>query len=216
MNCIPKSTGTMGGPFTAVAKGLAALALFASLQPAAAATITFDLLPGADGDPFTSFVEAGFAVNQVGSGGPCVDTTGGNPAPSLSVRPACAAFGRLVFAAGGSAFTFAGFDRLHSGIGEWSVTGSLNGLDVYSDYSVIYGGAGTSPWINQAFSAVLVDKLTLEFSSRGAPVRAGIDNVQLTLAVPEVDSAALLLAGLGLLVAFTRRAAGSRRDDHRA
>ena len=42
MNCIPKSTGTMGGPFTAVAKALAALALFVALQPATAATAVYD------------------------------------------------------------------------------------------------------------------------------------------------------------------------------
>jgi hypothetical protein len=186
---------------------IAALLCCAGFASASAATITFDGLPGANNDLFTSFSEAGFNVAS-SDGQVFVGQNFGNPVPSLFGGPL---FGADTFAVtltrlGGGAFTFQGFDLAsNGGTTTFAVLGRLAGSTLLSTTGQQSATSGFVTLTNGSTSTI--DTLVLSFTAGGTS--ANIDNIRVTataVSVPEPASVALLFVGLaGLGVAKRAR-----------
>jgi hypothetical protein len=167
------------------------------------ATITFSGLPGANGDPFTTYTEDGFIVNP---------TTGsweqgfnfGNPTPSIFSGSSTASITIT-----GGLFTFSSFDfgngNSFDGL-TWSVAGFLSGTQVLT-------GSGNGPVISEfetiasPNTSTTLDTLVLT-ANLGNTTSFNFDNIVLIdagSAVPEPAAISLVAAGALLIVALRRR-----------
>ena len=171
----------------------AAAAAFVAV-PVSAATITFDALPGANQDPFTSYTEAGYTITKT-SGDAFVGKAYGNPLPSVFFGPfygsATATFS-LTSASG--AFTFNRFDYSpNGGSAMYIVAGFLGASSVYAYTGILPGPGFTTVTGN----AGVVDQVVLTLVSMGTS--ANIDNLVVNAAaVPEAATWAMMIAGFGL------------------
>ncbi len=179
---------------------------------ASAAVVDFSTLPGSDGGTFLSYQQNGFEVtigsindywyNSIASAGP---SGGGNPAPSIYTTDPDVGVSVTVKRIGGGLFTFQSVDMAVDGgyhtQGDYSIKFYNNNVFVSggSGGSVIPGAwvtelPGSSPWIDEAVFGVYLNTAN----------SFGIDNINVT-AVPEPESYALMVGGLALLAAVTRR-----------
>ena len=186
-------------------------ALVASLAFAAthamAVVLTFDTLPGANGDPFFGHTEAaGFEVART-AGDLCVGTLFGNPVPSLFGGAVCgSASGTIEVSHGGGLFSFAAVDlAANNGAADYSFVGMKLGAMVFSQGGVVagrFGPFGFDTVLN--VDASLIDFLLISLTGFGTSYN--IDNIDVTLAaVPEPSTYALLALGTAALGIWTRR-----------
>jgi hypothetical protein len=179
---------------------LASLCLFAA-GSLPAATVTFDPLPGPNGDAYTGHTEAGITVTPL-SGVWNQAFNVGNPVPSIWLDSAT---GSLEFTTGGI-FTFLSFD-MGTGGGSgpsYSIEGYLNNVLVLSD-------SGSNP--DNAFHTIFsldslqnLDRLVIA-ATLGQTTSANIDNIVLGggSQVPEPGTWVLLAGGLALVLASRKR-----------
>ena len=190
--------------------GLAALAVLALVgKPAAAQTITFSGLTGANGDKLSSpYTEGGFTVNF---------TTGqwkeahifGNPTPSIFTSDELAVVD--VTHSGGTVFTFSSVDlgNANTGSPTYTLAGLRSGMTIFTS-------SGGFPTPN-AFTTIgspdatsLIDDLKVTLN-RGSTSSVNIDNIALNArvtTVPEPSTVASLglgAFGLGGLVLRARK-----------
>ena len=189
-----------------VRRAFVASLAFAATQ-AMAVVLTFDTLPGANGDPFGGHTEAeGFEVATV-AGDLCVGTFFGNPVPSLFGGTACgSASGTIEVSHGGGLFSFAAVDlAANNGAADYSFVGKKLGATVFSQAGVVAGrfgpfGFDTVPNVD----ASLIDFLLISLTGFGTSYN--IDNIDVTLAaVPEPSTYALLALGVAALGIAARR-----------
>ena len=189
-----------------VRRAFVASLAFAATQ-AMAVVLTFDTLPGANGDPFGGHTEAeGFEVATV-AGDLCVGTFFGNPVPSLFGGTACgSASGTIEVSHGGGLFSFAAVDlAANNGAADYSFVGMKLGAMVFSQGGVVAGRFG--PY---GFDTVLnVDASLIDFlliSLTGFGTSYNIDNIDVTrAAIPEPSTYALLALGVAALGIAARR-----------
>lgn len=77
----------------------------------------------------------------------------------------------------------------------------FNGVNIYSFQNT------TTPWTHLTFSNLVATgaQTELKFSSRNDPSFTRLDNVSVMAAVPEPETYAMLLAGMGVMAAVARR-----------
>ena len=189
-----------------VRRAFVASLAFAATQ-AMAVVLTFDTLPGANGDPFGGHTEAeGFEVATV-AGDLCVGKFFGNPVPSLFGGAACgSASGTIEVSHGGGLFSFAAVDlAANNGAADYSFVGMKLGAMVFSQGGVVAGRFGP-----HGFDTVLnVDASLIDFlliSLTGFGTSYNIDNIDVTrAAIPEPSTYALLALGVAALGIAARR-----------
>lgn len=194
----------MGACMTKTGHIVSSLAFFGSalvMAPASAAVITFGALPGNNGDPFTSYAEAGFTVMK-DSGSGCVGKVFGNPVPNVFGGTACDSGSVGVFTVTGGLFEFAGIDlAANNGTLSYSITGLLNGSNVFVQSNDLAGPTGVFSTIASQSNAV-IDSLQLSFRTAGSSFN--FDNINLTQRVSEPASGLLALAAFGVMIGALR------------
>ncbi len=154
-----------------------------------AAFIDFNGLPGNNGDPFTSFSEAGFNV-AASSGNFQVGKAFGNPTPSIFSGSQTSSVD--VTEIGPGTFTFSQVDLGNAGGGvpSYTIQGFLNNALVLST-----SGSLTAPFtfttVSSPNSNQQLSLLRISFN-RGTTSSYNIDNIGVNVAVPEPSSLALL------------------------
>lgn len=182
--------------------------LLALAAPAAAQTITFDGLTGANGDPFTGpYVEQGFTVTVTG-GQVFEGHVFGNPTPSLVVGNV---FGGgnlgVLDVSRGSGFVLTGFDlSAQNGNGNYTVDGYLGAASVFS-----FGGAAGAGFSTYAGNAAVVDRLVFTLQPTGTSMNFDNMGFSLSAAIPEPATWAMLILGFGLVGGAMRAARTQQR-----
>ena len=192
-----------------VRRAFVASLAFAATQ-AVAVVLTFDTLPGANGDPFGGHTEAEGSEVATVAGDLCVGKFFGNPVPSLFGGTACgSASGPIEVSHGGGLFSFAAVDlAANNGAADYSFVGMKLGAMVFSQGGVVtgrFGPYGFDTVLN--VDASLIDfLLILLISLTGFGTSYNIDNIDVTLAaIPEPSTYALLALGVAALGIAARR-----------
>ena len=186
--------------------------LFASLAfvatHAAAVVLTFDTL-GPNGSPFGGHTEAGGFEVATTAGDVFVGTLFGNPAPSLFGGPSFGSpSGTIAVSHGGGLFSFAAVDlAANNGAATYSFVGMKLGATVFSQDGAEAARFAATPFgFDTVLStdASLIDTLLISLTGFGTSYN--IDNINVALsAIPEPETYAMLLAGLGLMGFIARR-----------
>lgn len=186
---------------------LATAALLTATATASATVITFDNLPGNNGDPFTSYVESGFTVTK-DSGSGCVGKSFGNPLPSVFGGPVCDNGSLGVFSVTGSGlFSFDSIDlAANNGALNYLIEGLVGTTLMFSNANSLAGPTAVFSTINSSSNAA-IDTLRLTFRTAGTSFN--MDNIVLSGGnqVPEPNAALLALLALGVGAATSRRRA---------
>lgn len=174
----------------------AALAAALLSTSANAAIVTFGGLAGSNGDPFSGpYLESGFSVSTIG-GQVFEGHIFGNPQPSLVVGSVFngGPNGSIqVVQTGGGAFSLSSFDlSAQNGVANYTVEGFLGAASVFS-----FGGAAGRGFSTYAGAAGSIDRLVFSLNPTGSSVN--IDNINLSGAVPEPLTWALLIVGFGFI-----------------
>lgn len=185
---------------------LAAAILLAAPAAASAATITFDGLPGSNGSAFTSYSEAGFTVTK-SVGDLFVGKAYGNPAPSIFGGPNYGSAGASFdLTAAGSLFDLASFDfGANVGSATYALTGFRNGVSLFS-----LTGAQASGGFQTVLtgSDLRFDKVTFQLLSEGTSFNVDNISANISSAVPEPATWAMMIAGFLSVGSVLRRRRG--------
>lgn len=170
------------------------LAILATGQAQASTTITFDDLPGGNGDPFTGpYLEDGFSVDPT-AGDWFVAKLFGNPIPDLFAGPiGSPSLSELTITkVGGGTFSFLSSDlSSNGGRSAYNYLGYLGGSLLYATGGFIPTGAGFLTFGNPN-SPILIDTLLISLDPVGAPSSLNLDNIVLdATVVPEPSTLAL-------------------------
>ncbi len=185
--------------FSKLALGIAAT--LCACGPALAATITFDGLRGDTGDAFSSYNEAGFTVSARFGDWKEAHAYGA-PVPSIYVSDFHGTpFGSVEVTNGGT-FSFASLDLAGdlTALG-YEIAGWRGGNMVFD--IAANQAAGAFVTIGNAAAWAQIDRLTIDVSG-GGPGAINLDNIRVS-AVPEPESLALMMAGLGVVGVLARR-----------
>ncbi len=178
---------------------LISAAILLAPMTAGATTITFSGY-GFGNTAVTTYTESGFTITEL-SGTLNATSGNGNPAPSIYGT------GATSFSLSGSGlFDFASFQGANgafSGAAGYTVTGFLNGAQLYS---AAYSVSGTSfQTLSDAAAAVDVDTVRFDLTGSSTNVDNIVVNAVVPTAVPEPATLALLGLPLGLLGLVTMR-----------
>jgi hypothetical protein len=207
--------GLQGGKELIMKKLLAitaAAALLAIPGVLQAYVITFDNLPGPNGDPYIGSSEGGFTITP--TAGSWFQGTGyGNPPPSIFAGPIFQPVDstiQITFDLG--VFDFDGLDySSNNAASRYQIEGFLNGNLVFDQSGSLLAslppGFGFSH-LDSENSGVLMDTLTIEVFPGSGTTSINLDNIDLSVhgQVPE-DGATLLLLVIGLAGVFFWRKA---------
>jgi hypothetical protein len=201
-------TNLLFGALCLAASGIAA-------DGASATIITFSGLTGADGDPFTTYIESGFTVS------PTLGTwfqaqVLGNPAPSISSG---LIFGSpftdaITVTEGGQGFSFLGFDIAANYTNvNYTFIGTLFGLQAFSTTGSLPNDPNSFDTIISFVSNYVIDTLviTVNFPDEVLIGSANIDNIAVsapvttTEPIPEPMTLVLLATNLALVRLLRRR-----------
>lgn len=169
-------------------------------------TITFDSLPGSNGDTFTGpYSENGFSVTAT-AGDWFVAKVFGNPIPDLFAGPiGSPSLSELtVTKDGGGSFGFRQAD-FSSNNGRSSLTykGYLGAALVYTNSQFIPDAIAFNAYLNPDV-LTQIDRLVISIDPIGSPTSINIDNIVLTTAaVPEPST--LAIAGAAVLLGVGSR-----------
>lgn len=177
-------------------KLLIALFSLLAIGSANATTITFDNLPGSNGDTFTSYSESGFTVTstfgnwQVAKlfGSPIPDIFSNSPSASVEIT-----------ADNSGVFSFDSVD-LGYNAASYTFEGLLNGSSIFNDNGTIVGGIQFST-IASLSGALLFDTLRITMDVGTGP-GFNIDNIGVTAAVSSVPVPAALFMFAPALLGF--------------
>ena len=181
------------------------------VREAHAATITFNSLPGANGDAVSTYSELGYQVNSA-SGAWRAGHVFGNPVPSWFTNSPSASV--EVLRAGGGLFTFASADAIgNGGQLDYQVTGYLAAVQVYT----FSGSAAANVFTtvtNLSFASALIDRLVITVGSPGGTSR-NIDNIVVNdasaaadLSITKTDGVTTVTAGGSATYTITASNAG--------
>jgi hypothetical protein len=181
----------------------------AGLTPfsAMADVITFSGLPGPTDSPFTSYTEGKFTVTSA-SGSWFQGLVYGNPAPSIYDGPVFSPGVAAINVTDTGDFTFNSVDySSNNGASRYLIEGFLGVSMVFSQ------GGSLVPSLPPSFgfttlnsgSSVLIDRLFIQVTPGGGVTSLNLDNVNVTSAVPEPFSIALLGTAVACLALGMRR-----------
>lgn len=168
---------------------LAAAVLLYSLS-ASADTFTFDGLPGANSDSFSSYSDSGFTVTAV-NGDWRVGKLFGNPIPDIFCD--CPTGTVSLTGDSGQTFRFTSVDLAFDGA-SYTIAGLLQNNPVFSQSGAI--GSGTQFFtIASEHPDSVVDELRLQLSPGPSELGFNIDNIRYRT-VPSPSAGVLLVVGL--------------------
>ena len=164
--------------------------------------IAFDALPS-EINPFGSYAEGGYNVMNAGDNWLASDVFG-NPRPSLFVADFTTAPFGFLFVTGGGPFKFVSVDtEFELQPGSVRISGVLNGVqqfDIGANQAAAVGLAFTTFSGN---SSLMIDVLSIGIGLAG-PGSFNVDNINV-VAVPEPETYAFMLAGVGVIGLMARR-----------
>jgi len=205
-----------------------AILLLSALQPVLAATITFDEFPAHNSNSMLSSLYAPLGVTFGGNSGIWDGLSAGDPGNwALEGSNGTAFLGNNGFNNGGSFVTSIYFETLMSNVsfdvsrsngsspGQSLTASAYSGTDLLSSQTILLGPVNS--WASMAFGHGSISSLIITGSTTGfSPF--GLDNLQFNntlvsgldigdfevTAIPEPETYALMLAGLGLLGGVVR------------
>lgn len=187
------------------AKTLLAAIGFALFSVAAAATtITFGGLVGANGAPFTTYTESGFTVApNVGSLW-CEAHVFGNPVPSIfaGTESLCGSptnTNAVTTTEGGADFAFSSVDiAANNGDTLFSIVGSLLGSNVFLFSGTVPGHPpGPFSFTTVGSPSGNIDQLIITLTTQGTS--SNLDNIVLIPGAPLPEPGTIALVGLALV-----------------
>lgn len=219
-------------------KAIAAILLLTALQPALAVSITFDEFPANNSNSALSGLYSPLGVTfGGGNSGIWNGLSAGDPGNwALEGSNGTAFLGNNGFNNGGSYVTSIHFETLMSGVsfdvsrsngsnsGQSLTASAYNGTGLLSSQTIVLGAVNS--WTSMAFGHGSISSLIITGSTTGfSPF--GLDNLQFSntllsgldiretevTAIPEPETYALMLAGLGLLGSVAKRRRSRQLDN---
>ena len=182
-------------------------------------TIDFNGISGADGSPFTSYMEFGSTVTAL-TNNELVGQSSGNPGPYIYfvAQPNQTLTETIAVTEGGTKFSFSSID-LYSSITTipYIFTGILNNSQVFVASGIVPHTFGKFATVMNPYSTVQIDTLDVTLTDATPPCCSnpmGLDNIVLTPAAGTPEPASLLLAisGIATLGLSRRRLIDSGRE----
>lgn len=190
--------------FGSVAPTVLALAAGMAAGTASAVEIGFDFV-SVNGNTFFSMQEDGFIV-AAGEPSGWTKPTGGVGNPSPSIATATSGSFITVARAGGGAFAFSSVDLTGTGGSTTYSFAYLNPDDTWNTYAG--GSAMADTWGTKSGGSggeMIAEMLRITLTAQEGTTSMGLDNINVTAAIPEPQTYAMMLGGLVLLAAVARR-----------
>ncbi len=175
-------------------------------SPAAhGAIISFATLNGANGNPFTGAVEAGFTVTPT-SGSWFQSQIYGNSQPSIFDGPVFSPGKAAIAVTSGGSFTFNSLDYSSNNGGSTYLIQGFQGItDVFDETGTLAGTFGPFSFgtLTGSHSSVPINRLVIQISPGGNATSVNLDNINVS-AIPEPQTLFLVWGGIGGLIALKK------------